>query len=157
MPAGFSAAANIRANEFSISEEGMPDVIPSPRLREYQVSIVLLSILQSKIEIFHFFPGPGRPSQKRQGGLDTRIICKATDRDPSSQFFPAKLFHKTRYDHFQRDPMQGISRVFSRHKDPLHRQGREVQHAKDTPRGRPRSSWSRQGGAWAATETPSLP
>jgi len=66
------------------------------------------------IPLLDLFPRPSRFTQKRQAGLDRRIILKAPDFDPLSHLLPAVILDKLDKNLFQRNPVQRIPWLFRR-------------------------------------------
>jgi len=69
----------------------------------------------SQVQIFDLFSCPGSFSQKVQTGFDAGILLKTFDRDAPAHFFPTNIFNQVVQDHFERDSVQGILRLFVHH------------------------------------------
>lgn len=54
-------------------------------------------------ELLHLFPGPRRPTQKRQARLDARIVGEAPDFDFPPEFLPTVIFDQFDDHHFEGD------------------------------------------------------
>jgi hypothetical protein len=67
-----------------------------------QISVV------PQVPSFNFFSGPGGLSQKRQTGLDARVIRKTSDADGLSHHIPAITLDQPDKHHFQRYAVQGV-------------------------------------------------
>ena len=61
-----------------------------------------------QIQSFNLISGPSGFSQKLQTGLDTWVIIKTPDIDPSSHFIPAIMLYQLSKYHFQSNAVKGI-------------------------------------------------
>ena len=68
----------------------------------------ILVALYTDIEIFHFFPGPGRFSKEGKARLDAGIVPETPDVNDTAQIIPSEMLNEFSQDHFQRLSMKGI-------------------------------------------------
>jgi hypothetical protein len=78
------------------------------RFKKRAVALLRGLPLESQIQSFNFFSGPGGSSQKLQAGFDTRVIIKTPYADDSPHLIPTVTFNKLGQYHFQSDPVKRI-------------------------------------------------
>ena len=80
-----------------------PDLTETPQLSRWRSSPLI-----AHIPVLDLLPGPGRPPQEGQAGLDGRIKLEAANRDTVPHLLPAVFLHQVSDNLFQLHAVEGI-------------------------------------------------